>query len=221
VGLEKCSSLLESVLIQNEGSTLGAVRYGLYINQRRITAASKPVVSTECAIIEEKKLGGEICELAYRYDECYADAGNKIKVSYSFGNGKTDKLFFFDITENKADINLVGSIRIGEGTVEGDVVLNAKCKVELKSKFDSPVIVSNINFEWKEYGVVCDIPMNETLTGKGLHDIEFIIPRLPLASVSTLTHPNNKINGFISYSSANGSQMNKIRIYQKDYITAW
>jgi len=65
--------------------------------------------------------------------------------------------------------------------------LNAKCKVELKSKFDSPVIVSNINFEWKEYGVVCEIPMNETLTGKGLHDIEFIIPRLPLASVSTLT----------------------------------
>ena len=221
IGIEKCSSLLESVIIQNEESILGVARYSLYIQQRRITSASRPVVSTECAIIEDKKLGGEICELHYRYDECYGDSDNKIKVSYSFGNGRTDRLFFFDITENKADLNLIGTIRVSEGIVEGADVINAKCKIELKSKFDSPVNVSNITFEWKQYGVVCDVPLNETITGKGVHVIEFMITRLPFASISTVTHPENKVNGAITFSSANGKQTNKIRIYQKDYITSW
>ncbi len=221
IGIEKCSSLLESVIIQNEESTLGVVKYGLYIQQRRITTASKPVISSECAIVENKKLGGEICLLRYRYDDCYADSDNKIKVSYSFGTGRTDHLFFFDITENKADLNLIGTIKIVEGTIDGDAILNTKCKIELISKFDSPVNVNNITFEWKQYNVVCDIPLNETITGKGIHAVEFLIPRLPLTSISTVTNPENKVNGAISFTSANGKQTNKIRIYQKDYITSW
>ncbi|MFA5044858.1 MAG: hypothetical protein WC542_02875 [Paludibacter sp.] len=221
VGLERCVRLLESVLIQNDGSTLGIVRYGLYIDGKRVTSSAKPVISSECAVIEDKKFGGEVCELRYRYDECYGDGDSKIKVSYTFGNKKTDKLFFFDINENKADLNLIGTIRLGEGTIEGEEVLNAKCKIEISSKFDSPVTIINIVFEWKQYAVVCDIPVNETISGKGVHELEFSIPRLPVLSVSTATHPENKLNGSITYSSASGSQKNKIRIYQKDYVTAW
>ncbi|MDD5184863.1 MAG: hypothetical protein PHS84_06330, partial [Paludibacter sp.] len=71
VGLERCVRLLESVLIQNDGSTLGIVRYGLYIDGKRVTSSAKPVISSECAVIEDKKFGGEVCELRYRYDECY------------------------------------------------------------------------------------------------------------------------------------------------------
>ena len=220
VGLEKCTRLLESVLIQNDGSTLGVVRYGLFIDNKRVTTSGKPIISSECAVIEDKKLGSAVCELHYRYDECYGDNDNKIKVTYTFGNKKTDKIFFFDITENKADLNLIGTVRIGEGNVNGDVVVNSKCKIEINSKFDSPVVISSIIFEWKQYGVVSDIPINETITGKGVHEIEFSVPSLPL-SVSTLLHSDNKLNGSIMYNSANGTQKNKIRIYQKDYITGW
>jgi len=221
IGIEKCDQLLKSVLVHNEESTLGIIKYSLYIGQRRITSVNKPVISAECAIIEEKKLGGEICELQYRYDECYGDTDNKIKVTYMFGNAKTDHVFFFDITENKANLNVIGTIRIGEGKIEGEEMKNAKCKIEVKSKFDSPVNINNITLEWKQFGVVCDVPMNETISGKGVHTIEFSIPLLPLASISTQKHPENKINGKITYKSTNDKQINVTRIYQRDYITAW
>jgi hypothetical protein len=220
LGIDKCVTLLESVIIQNEGSTLGVVKYFLSINNRRVTCALKPTVKAECAIIEDKKIGDEICELRYRYDECYGDNDNKIKVSYSFGNGKTDRLFYFDITENKADVSLIGTIRIGEGIKDGDSMTNATCKLELSSKFDSPVMVTNVTFEWKQYGVICDMPVNQTISGKGVHVIELTISRLPVAFISTLLHPENKLNGSVTYTAGNGKQ-NKIRIYQKDYITSW
>lgn len=221
VGLERCTRLLESVLIQNDGSTLGDVRYGLFIDGKRVTSSAKPIISSECAVIEDKKFGGDVCNLHYRYDECYGDNDNKIKITYTFGDKKTDKLFFFDITENKAEINLIGTINISEGTINGDEVLNSKCKMELNSKYESTVTVSNVVLEWKQFGVVADVPVNETITGKGVHIIEFTMPSLPLLSVSTKTHPENKLNGSIIFSSTNSSQKNKVRIYQKDYITSW
>ena len=220
IGIEKCNMLLASVIIQNEESSLGNLHYGLYINNKRVTTASRPIISAPCAVVEDKKLGTEVCELHYRYDECFGDADNKIKLTYNFGSSKSEQTFFFDISENKADLNLIGSIRIGEGNRDGEAINNAKCKIELSSKYDSPVTVSNITFDWKQFGLICDIPVNETFSGKGIHVIEFSIPGLT-TSVSTVLHPENKLNGTITYSSGNGKQTGKIRIYQKDYITSW
>jgi hypothetical protein len=220
IGIEKSVQLLASVIIRNEGSTLGNLRYALYIDNRVITFSARPTITAPCAVIEDRKIGTAICELKYRYDECYGDVDNKIKVSYNIPEGKkAENTFYFDINENKAELNLTGTIRINAGTIEGDVVRNASCKVEFSSKFDTPATITNITFEWKQNGVIIDVPMNQTLQGKGTHVVEFIIPTIPMASVSTMIFPENKVNGSVSYTS--GSQTQRIRIYQKDYVTSW
>lgn len=220
IAIDKCNTLLASVIIRNEESILGNLRYALYVNNKRVSTSARPIISAPCAIVEDKKLGTEICELHYRYDECYGDVDNKIKVVYTFGASKSERTFFFDLTENKADLSLIGTIRISDGNREGESISNAKCKIELNSKFDSPVTITNITFDWKQYGLISDVALNETFSGKGIHVLEFSIPRLT-TPVSTVLHPENKLNGSITYSSDNGKQTGKIRIYQKEYITSW
>ncbi len=220
IGIEKSMQLLASVIIRNEGSTLGNLRYGLYIDNRIVTFSARPTITAPCAIIEDRKIGTAICQLKYRYDECYGDVDNKIKVSYNIPEGKkAENTFYFDINENKAELNLIGTIRINAGMIEEDVVKNASCKVEFSSKFDNPATITNITLEWKQNGIIIDVPMNQTVQGKGTHVVEFIIPAIPMASVSTMLFPENKVNGSVSYTS--GSQTQRIRIYQKDYVTSW
>ncbi|MDO9633986.1 MAG: hypothetical protein Q7J05_02940 [Paludibacter sp.] len=220
IGIERSLQLLASVIIRNEGSTLGTLRYALYIDNRIVTFSSRPTITAPCAIIEDRKTGTEVCVLRYRHDECYGDVDNKIKVSYNIPEGKkAENTFYFDINENKAELNLIGTIRINAGEIGDEVVRNATCKVELASRFDSPATITNITLEWKQNGIIIDIPVNQIVQGKGTHVIEYIIPSLAMAPVSTLLFPENKVNGTITYTS--GNQTQRIRIYQRDYITSW
>ncbi len=220
IGIERALQLLGSVIIRNENSSLGILRYALYIDNRIVTYSSRPTVKAPCAIIEDRKTGTEICEMKYRYDECYGDVDNKIFISYNIPEGKkAENTFYFDINENKAELNLIGTIRINGGDIDNEVVRNASCKIELSSKFDSPTTITNITLEWKQNGIVIDIPVNQTIKGKGVHVVEYIIPSIPMAAVSTMLFPENKVNGSITYTS--GNQTQRIRIYQRDYITSW
>lgn len=220
VGIDKASQLLGAVVIRNEGSSLGTLKYGLYIDNRRITFSARPMIKTPCAVIEDRKTGTEVCVLKYRYDECYGDGDETITVSYNIPEGKrAENTFYFDVNENKAELALIGTIRINPGEIDEEVVRNAICKVELSSKFDTPTTVTNITLEWKDKGVLIDVPINQTIRGKGAHTIEFEIPSIPMASVSTMLFPENKVNGSINYTAGSASQ--KIRIYQRDYVTGW
>jgi len=77
-GIDRAVQLLQSVIIRNAGSTLGTLRYALYVDNRVITFSGRPTIKTPCTVIEDKKFGTEICELKYRYDECYGDIDNTI-----------------------------------------------------------------------------------------------------------------------------------------------
>ncbi|GAB1414795.1 hypothetical protein MASR2M117_02010 [Paludibacter sp.] len=220
VGVEKSLQLLNSVILRNEGSTLGTLKYALYIDNRIITFSARPTIMTPCAVVEDKRFGTEICQLKYRYDECYGDVDNKIFISYNIPEGKkAENTFYFDINENKVELQIIGVIRITPGSIEEESVRNAVCKIELVSKFDNPATVTNVVLEWKQYGIVIDVPVNQTIQGKGTHILEFNIPSIPMAQVSTMLNPENKVNGYVNYTSGTSNQ--KIRIYQKDYITSW
>ncbi|MFZ4798400.1 MAG: hypothetical protein ACOYMA_12965 [Bacteroidia bacterium] len=221
IGIDKCASLLNSIVIQNQESSLGTIRYSLNLDNKRITTSRKPTTQSDCAVIEEKKIGKDVCELVYRFNDCADDGNNKIKVSYSFSGSKTDKMFFFDVTEIKANLNLVGKIKMNGGKIAGDSIYNAMCKIDVYSKYPSALTISTISLEWKEVGFICHIPINKTITGKGIHEIEFYLPPLPAFAVSTKKHPENKLNGIIVYGSAKGLQTNRFKIYQADYMTVW
>jgi hypothetical protein len=198
------------------------VRYRLKVGEKAIRCAKKPVINSNCARIGDKKLGEYVCEVSYLYDECYNEPGNNIKVSYSFSNNKPEKEFYFDVAENKAELVISGNIRIDGGNVNGDLVSNAVCIIPLLSKFDSPVAVTKVNLEWKESGVVVEVPLNEVYNGKGQHELRFEIPKdLPISKISTATNPVIKLNGSVMYNSVNTGKSATIRIYRYDYTTGW
>jgi hypothetical protein len=221
-GIEKGKALLASLYVANAGSELGTVRYSLKIAEKPVRCAKKPVINSNCARIGDKKLGDYVCEVSYLYDECYDEPGNNIKVSYTFSNSKPEKEFYFDVAENKAELVISGNIRIDGGNVNGDLVSNAICTIPLLSKFDSPVAVTKVNLEWKEIGVVVEVPLNTFYNGKGQHELRFEIPKdLPISKISTASNPLLKLNGSIMYNSVNTGKSATIRIYKYDYTSGW
>ena len=221
-GIEKCKALLASVYLADAGSTLGKVRYNLKIGDKVVRCAKKPVINSGCAKIQDRRLGEDVCEVTYMYDECYDEPGNNVMVSYTIGNNIPEKLFYFNVAEQKATLLISGKIRIMGGTITGDKVSNAECIIPLQSKYDSPVVVTKLTLEWKEYGIIVDLPLNVSFSAKGQHELKVTIPNeLTISKVSTATTPANKLNGSIMYNSANTGKSSAISIYRYDYTTGW
>lgn len=222
VGIERCKALLASTYLADAGSELGKVRFSLKIGDKVVRCARVPVINSQCARIEDRRLGVEVCEIAYRFDECYDEPGNNVKVTYTIGNNRPEKMFYFDVAETKAELMISGNIRIQGGDVVGDKVTNAVCVIPIKSKFDSPCAVTNLKLEWKESGIILDLPVTDTFTGKGQHDLRVTIPNeLPISKISNAIKPFKQLNGSILYNSVKTGKRSAIRIYRLDYTTGW
>ena len=222
VGIERAKALLASAYLADAGSELGKVRYNIKIGDKIVRCARIPVINSQCAKIEDRKLGIDVCEITYRFDECYDEPGNNVKVSYSLGNVKPEKMFYFDVAETKAELMISGNIRIMGGDVSGDIVTNAVCVIPIKSKFDSPCAVTNLKLEWKEFGIILDLPVTDTYSGKGQHDLRVTIPNgLPISKVSNAVKPVKQLNGSILYNSVKTGKSAAIRIYRMDHTTGW
>ena len=222
VGIERAKALLASTYLADAGSELGKVRYSIKIGDKIVRCARIPVINSQCAKIQDRRLGIEVCEISYLFDECYDEPGNNVKVSYTLGNTRPEKMFYFDVAETKAELMISGNIRIMGGDVVGDKVTNAVCVIPIKSKFDSPCAVTNLKLEWKEAGIVLDLPVSETLTGKGQHDLKVTIPNeLPISKISNAIKPVKQLNGSVLYNSVKTGKASSIRIYRFDYTTGW
>ena len=222
IGIERGKALLASAYLADAGSELGKVKYSIRIGDKVVRCARVPVISSQCAKIEDRRLGADVCEIAYRFDECYDEPGNNVKVTYSFGNTKAEKMFYFDVAETKSELVISGNIRIMGGEVTGDKVTNAQCVIPVMSKYDSPCVVTNLKLEWKDLGIVLDIPVNETYSNKGQHDLRVIIPNeLPISKISNAVKPVKQLNGTILYNSVKTGKGAAIRIYRMDYTTGW
>jgi hypothetical protein len=222
VGIERCKALLASAYLADAGSELGKVRFSIKIGDKVVRCARIPVISSQCAKIQDRRLGIDVCEISYLFDECYDEPGNNVRVSYSLGNNKPEKMFYFNVAETKAELMISGNIRIMGGDVVGDKVTNAVCVIPIKSKFDSPCAVTNLKLEWKESGIVLDLPVNDTFSAKGQHDLRVTIPNeLPVAKISNAVAPVKQLNGSILYNSVKTGKSSAIRIYRMDYSTGW
>ncbi len=221
-GMDRCDALLASVYIADAGSELGMLRYSLRIGQKTITYGKKPVVRSNCAQLGNVVIGELINTISYAYNECYDEPGNHIKVYYSFSNQRPEKMFYFNVAEEKAELVIVGNIRITGGSKDENMVAGAECIIPLKSKYDSPVSVNSIVLEWENQGIIVDVKLNEVLKGTGQHDVRFTIPNeLPADKVSTIENPGSTVNGYLSYKSMKTGKTEKIRIYRHDYSTGW
>ncbi|MFO8128524.1 MAG: hypothetical protein R6T99_01315 [Bacteroidales bacterium] len=219
-GVRKSEDLLGSVYISDAGSALGKLRYSLKIASKSLTCARKPVVHSNCARIMNRELGGPVCTIDYAYDECYPDPENHISVTYSLLNHRPGKKFYFDVSEDKAEINLGGKIRITDGNVHDESVSGARCTLLLRSKYESPVKITGITLEWDEYGIIVEKTLSKIIAGQGTHALDFTIPgKLPVSKISTLSDPHKTVNGLIDYQSVKTGKKNSIRIYKRAYLT--
>jgi hypothetical protein len=108
------------------------------------------------------------------------------------------------------------------GDVVGDKVTNAVVVIPIKSKFDSPCVVTNLKLEWKESGIILDLPVTDTYSAKGQHDLKVTIPNeLPISKISNTVKPFKQLNGSILYNSVKTGKSSAIRIYRLDYSTGW
>ncbi len=222
VGIERCKALLASAYLADAGSELGKVRFSIKIGDKVVRCARIPIINSQCAKIQDRRLGIDVCEISYLFDECYDEPGNNVKVTYSFGNTRPEKMFYFNITETKAELMISGNIRIQGGDVVGDKVTNAVCVIPIKSKFDSPCAVTNVKLEWKELGIILDLPVTDTFSAKGQHDLRVTIPNeLPISKISNAVKPVKQLNGSILYNSVKTGKSSAIRIYRMDYTTGW
>ncbi len=222
VGIERCKALLASAYLADAGSELGKVRFSIKIGDKVVRCARIPVINSQCAKIQDRRLGIDVCEISYLFDECYDEPGNNVKVTYSFGNTRPEKMFYFNMTETKAELMISGNIRIQGGDIVGDKVTNAVCVIPIKSKFDSPCAVTNVKLEWKEVGIILDLPVTDTFSAKGQHDLRVTIPNeLPISKISNAVKPVKQLNGSILYNSVKTGKASAIRIYRMDYTTGW
>ena len=89
-------ALYESIVITDEGSSLGKVAYRLEFGGKTIQSSRKPQVKSACAIIAQINIGAS-CSIAYRYDGCYNDIENFVEVSYRFGSKNVSHKFLIPL----------------------------------------------------------------------------------------------------------------------------
>jgi hypothetical protein len=79
------TALYSRIVVADEGSTLGEIRYSLRLGERLIRCAAKPHVQAGCTTITDMRIGSSINTLLYTYDGCYRDEENFVEVRYTFG----------------------------------------------------------------------------------------------------------------------------------------
>jgi len=89
-------ALYESIVIADEGSSLGKVAYRLELGGKTIQSSRKPQVKSACAAIAQTNIGVS-CSVAYRYDGCYNDIENFVEVLYRFGSKNVAQKFLIPL----------------------------------------------------------------------------------------------------------------------------
>ena len=94
--LSRYRALYESIVIVDEGSSLGKVAYRLELGGKVVQSSRKPQAKSTCATIAQVNIGAT-CTVDYRYDGCYTDIENFVEVSYRFGSKTVSQKFLIPL----------------------------------------------------------------------------------------------------------------------------
>ncbi|MGL4364302.1 MAG: hypothetical protein ACRCSB_03775 [Bacteroidales bacterium] len=94
-------SLYESVVITEVAHSLGKLSYQLNIGKRIVYTTRKPTIKKGCTSILQTKLD-TINKISYRYDGCYNDKENFIRIIYRLGDNNLEEKFLVPLKYNLA-----------------------------------------------------------------------------------------------------------------------
>ena len=219
VNIARFNEMLKSVVLYPISNTLGEVRYSLKIGDKVVTTAAKPKVTSvnNCAKITEVLNNQTEWVIKYNYDGCFDDPANAIVVSYSMSPSMKNN-FPFDVNANKAQIFLKGNVILTKISDQGSTV-NAKCRMTVISKFNSPVTIDKITLVWNNYPPLVIDNFNKQIQGKGEHELVFDLPQA-IDKAKCSASAKATINGNIQYRSVVGEK-STFNIYDQDMTTDW
>lgn len=218
ININKLNEMLRSITIYPLEEKLGEIKYTLRYNDRTITTASNPRVTSNCAKITETRNEGSEWIIRYNYSGCYDDPSNVITVVYPVSTS-IRKDFSFDINANKAEILVRDDIVFTTTNTNADPVSPVQCSMVIYSKYNSPLTIEKITLNWDNYPPVIVEGLKYDVKGKGEHNITFTIAQ-PLDKKICSASTKNILSGSIQYRSVTGELLT-YKIYNQRFKTNW
>lgn len=216
--INKLNEMLRSITIYPLEEKPGELKYTLRYNDRIITTASNPRVTSNCAKITDIRNEGDEWIIRYNYSGCYDDPGNKITVAYPVST-TLRKDFSFDINANKAEILLRNDIIFTASNTTSDQLAPVQCSLTIYSKYNSPLTVETITLIWDNYPPVIVDGLQYNVRGKGEYNVSFTINQ-PIDKRICSPSIKNTLSGSIQYRSVTGELLT-YRIYNQRFRTNW
>jgi len=216
--INKLNEMLRSIAIYSLEEKPGEIKYTLRYNDRTITTASNPRVTSNCAKIIDTRNEGNEWIIRYDYSGCYDDPGNKITVAYTV-SPTLRKDFAFDINANKAEILLREDIILTAANPAAEQVSPVQCSITVYSKYNSPLTLEKITLIWDNYPPVVIEGLKYEVKGKGEYNVSFTINQ-PLDKKICSASVKNTLSGSIQYRSITGELLT-YKIYNQRFRTNW
>ncbi|MGC8803754.1 MAG: hypothetical protein ACP5PS_08300, partial [Bacteroidales bacterium] len=216
--INKLNEMLRSITIYPLEEKLGEIRYSLRYNDRIITTATNPRVTSNCAKIIETRNEGSEWIIRYNYAGCYDDPGNVITVVYPVSSSLR-KDFAFDINANKAEILLRDDIIFTASNTGSDPLMSVQCALVIYSKYNSPLTIEKITLNWDNYPPVVIDGIKYEIKGKGEYNLSITLPQ-PLDKKICSAAVKNTLSGNIQYRSITGELLT-YKIYNQRFKTNW
>ena len=216
VAVARISQMLKNMSIDATGTSLGEIRFSLYINGRIITTSATPKVKSNCAKITDIKPDGDEWVVKYSYDECYDDPDNKITVKC----GNASKDFWFNIKANSVEIFVNSDINMTGGTDDGETVEGCKCTIPVVSKYDSPFVIEKVVLNFGNEAPIIIENIDQQFKGKGNHELKLTVDRKLDKSIYT-QKKYSMVKGTIFYKAVENNESSAYRLYNNKITTEW
>lgn len=216
VAMGRIAQMLKNVSIEATGTTLGEIRFTLYIDGRNFKTSALPKAKSNCAKIKDIKPDGNEWVVKYSVDECYDDPDNKITIRC----GSASKDFWFNVKENTVEIFVNFDINLTGGTDNGETIEGCRCSIPVVSKFDSPFVIEKVILNFGNEAPIIIENIGQKFSGKGNHDLVLTIDKALDKSVYTQKkYPT--VKGTIFYKAVNSNESNAYRVYNQKITTSW
>ena len=216
VAINRIAQMLKNVAIEATGTSLGEIRFTLYIDGRNFKTSALPKVKSNCAKIKDIKPDGNEWVVKYSVDECYDDPDNKITIRC----GSASKDFWFNVKENSVEIFVSADINLTGGTDNGEAIEGCRCAIPVVSKYDSPFVIEKVVLNFGNEAPIIIENIGQKFSGKGNHDLTLTIDKQLDKSIYT-QKKYQTVKGTIFYKAVNSNESNAYRLYNQKITTDW
>ncbi len=215
----KLNEMLRSIVISPVEEKLGELRFTLKYQDKTITSAAMPKVTSNCAKVTDIKSEEEQWIIRYNYSGCYDDPSNNILVSFP-ASSSLKRNFYFDINANKAEIIVKEDIIFTASQTSSDKINDVQASITIYSKYNSPLTIEKITLNWDNYPPVVIEGIHFNVDKKGEHNLTFIIPQ-PLDKNICSSNTKNILSGSIQFRTVVTGELLTYKMYNQRFKTNW